>query len=131
VPAQWLERPLDMYYIMTDEGQDVTMFTYQETKNLKPEARQRVLDAAARDVAACEAILRRGIEAGEFSIDNPTIMAHNIVTGGHMWAVRRWFLRKTCSLEEYIREQTGSFLRAILVDERVAAGSRGFDGEAG
>ncbi len=123
-PTEALREFIKMYYRLIDDGQNLCLFTYQETKGLDSNARRCVLDAAARDVAACEKLLRWGVEAGEFKIDNPTVVAHNIIVLGHMWAIRRWFLRKRCTLEEYIREQTESVLKAILVDARAAAGSR-------
>jgi len=63
------------------------------------------------------------VEVGEFDIGNITLMAHDIVVSGHMWAVRRWFLGSQCTLEEYIREKTESILKAILAQARVAAGA--------
>jgi len=123
-PTEALREFIKMYYRLIDDGQNLCLFTYQETKDLDSSARRHVLDAAARDVAACEKLLRWGVEAGEFKIDNPTVVAHNIIVLGHMWAIRRWFLRKRCTLEEYIREETESILKAILVDTKVAAGSR-------
>jgi len=117
-PADALREFIKTLYRGVGEDADFTLFTYQETKNLSPTARQRILDAASRDVAVCEELLRRGVESGEFKINNPMLLAHNIITLGHMWAVRRWFLGKRCTLEEYIREQTESILKTILVDER-------------
>jgi len=113
-PADALREFIKTYYQGVGEDPDFTLFTYQETKNLDPKARRRVLESAARDVAACEGLLRRGVEMGEFEIGNITLMAHDIVVSGHMWAVRRWFLRSQCTLEEYIREKTESILKAIL-----------------
>lgn len=123
-PTEGLREFIRAYYHGVDDGQDFTLFTYQETKNLNPDARRSILDSAARDVAACEALLRGGVEAGEFKIDNPTLVAHDIIVSGHAWAFRRWFLRKRCTLEEYIREKTESILKAILVDTRAAIASQ-------
>ena len=121
-PADALREFMKTYYQLIDEDPDFTLFTYQETKNLDLKARRSVLEAAARDVAACEALLRRGVELGEFHIGNITLMAHDIVVYGHMWAVRRWFLRSQCMLEEYISEKTESILKAILVEAPGAIG---------
>lgn len=119
-PADALREFIRTLYRDIGEDTDFTLFTYQETKNLYPPARQRILDAASRDVAVCEQLLKRGVESGEFKINNPLLLAHNIIILGHMWAVRRWFLRKRCTLEEYIIEQTESILKTILVDKRAA-----------
>ncbi len=108
---------IKVYYSGVAEDPDFVLFTYQETKNLKSSARQRMLESAARDVAVCEDLLRRGIEAGEFSMENPTLVAHKIIVLGHMWAVRRWFLRTCCTLDDYIREHTEFILKTICVDK--------------
>jgi AcrR family transcriptional regulator len=122
-PADALREFMKTYYQLIDEDPDFTLFTYQETKNLDAKARRRVLESAARDVAAFEGLLRRGVELGEFHIGNITLMAHDIVVSGHMWAVRRWFLRSQCTLDEYIREKTESVLKAILAEARVTMGA--------
>lgn len=119
-PPEALCKFIDMYYRMVDKNQDITLFTYQETKNLEQRARRQVLDSAARDVGACEALLRRGIASGDFDIGNPTVMAHNIIVGAHMWAVRRWFLKERVTLDEYIREQTKYVLKAIMAKDKVS-----------
>ena len=122
-PADALREFIKTYYQGVGADPDFTLFTYQETKNLDPKARRRVLESAARDVAACEGLLRRGVELGEFHIGNIMLMAHDIVVSGHMWAVRRWFLSSQCTLEEYIREKTESILKAILAEARVDMGA--------
>ena len=122
-PVDALREFIKTYYQGVSEDPDFTLFTYQETKNLDPKARRRVLESAARDVAACEGLLRRGVEVGEFDIGNITLTAHDIVVSGHMWAVRRWFLRSQCTLEDYIREKTESILKAVLAEARLATGA--------
>jgi len=97
---------IDYYYHGVDQSQDICLFTYQETKNLDTGGQQIIREAAEKDIAVCEAILKKGIESREFHLEHPTLLAHNIVASGHMWAVRRWFLKNRCTLDEYIREQT-------------------------
>jgi len=101
------------YYTNVEEELDVTLFTYQETKNLDRKSQKTILDAAALDVEACAIILRRGMENSEFKIANPLLMAHDIIVLGHMWAIRHWYLANICTLEEYIREQTDLILARI------------------
>jgi AcrR family transcriptional regulator len=105
-PTEALREFIKVYYQEIGSNDSFCLFTYQETKNLGLDARRHILESASRDVAACEKLLRWGIEAGEFEIDNPTVVAHNIIVLGHMWAVRRWFLRDYFTLEDYITEQT-------------------------
>jgi AcrR family transcriptional regulator len=119
-PIEALKGFIRMYYQLMDDEWNLCLFAYQETKNLDPAARRKMIDDASRDVAACEKLLRRGIEAGEFDIENPTLTAHNIIVLAHMWAVRRWFLKKRFTLEEHIRMQTDAILRLVLSEAKEA-----------
>jgi TetR/AcrR family transcriptional regulator, cholesterol catabolism regulator len=104
-----------MHYTAIDRGHISTLFTYQETRNLDRKARQVIMNAAAEDVETCAIILQKGVEKGEFQINNMLLMAHNIIVLGHMWAIRWWYLSKVCSLDEYIEEQTALILSRITV----------------
>lgn len=112
-PTDALVCAIREFYQRLDKFQDFTVFIYQETKNLQSSARQSVLDAERRLVSIFERLLTRGCETGEFKIDNVTLVAHDIVVVAEMWAVRRWFLRKCCTLEEYTRHHIDSFLKCI------------------
>ena len=112
-PTEALICAIREFYKRLDGFQDFTVFIYQETKNLRSSARQSVLDAERRLVNVFERLLTRGCETGEFKINNVTIVAHDIVVVAEMWAVRRWFLRKCCTLEEYIGYHIESFLKCI------------------
>jgi AcrR family transcriptional regulator len=105
-PGQVLREFIDMYYRTVDRSQDICLFTYQETKNLDAGAQRVIREAAEEDVAACAGILEKGAASGVFKISNVTLTAHDIVTMGHMWAVRRWYLRPRCTLDQYIQEHT-------------------------
>jgi AcrR family transcriptional regulator len=112
-PPETLQQAIRKFYQIVDEIQDVVLFSYQDTKNLEPQAQQRIFDLDRQVVAAFEKLLTKGCETGDFKIHNVTMVAHDIVAIGGMWAVRRWFLRKYCTLEEYIKEHSELILRAI------------------
>ncbi len=40
-------------------------------------------------------------------------MANNVVVLGHMWAFRRWLLKKYYTFEEYTEKQIGFILKEI------------------
>jgi AcrR family transcriptional regulator len=103
-----------------DRDQDVTLFIYQETKNLPPSSRRCIFDSEYRILAAFEGVLRRGIETGEFKVSAPKLVAHNMVFLAHGWALRRWLLRKHWTLEEYIAAQTENIFKLIGADTRLA-----------
>jgi AcrR family transcriptional regulator len=107
-----------------NDNQDITLFAYQETKNLPGNAQQSIFDSEGRILTVFEELLTRGIEEGEFSIADPKLIAHDIVVLGHAWALRRWHLRKYWTFETYVKEQTDAILRAITVDNGTNAASR-------
>lgn len=119
-PTEALKQAFELICRRIDEDQDITVFIYQETKNLESSSRRSCLDMEMRCVATIEALLTRGRATGDFSIRDVTAMAHNIMVTAEMWAFRRWSLRKRYTLEKYIREQTELILRAIGVGKDTA-----------
>lgn len=124
-PTEALIRTIDHFIRATDAASDFTLFFYQETKNLHAEARKIIMDREKGLVAEFEKLLRRGCDSGEFKIDSIPVAANNIVLIGHMWALRRWILRKECSLDDYIRVQTDNILKSISADGRIKSGDMG------
>jgi TetR/AcrR family transcriptional regulator, cholesterol catabolism regulator len=112
-PTDALIKTIDGFFRATDAASDFTLFFYQETKNLQPDARKIIMDRERGLISEFERLLHRGCQAGEFKIDNIQLVANNIVITGHMWALRRWMLGKICTLDEYIRNQTGYILKTI------------------
>jgi AcrR family transcriptional regulator len=108
-----------------DRDQDVTLFIYQETKNLPRSSRQRIFDSEYRIMAAFERVLQRGVETGEFKVNAPKLIAHNMVFLAHGWALRRWFLKKYWNLGQYIALQTENIFRVIGADTKPAGTGAG------
>jgi AcrR family transcriptional regulator len=108
------------FYKWHDDNQDITLFGYQETKNLPDNAQQSIFDSEARILAVFEQLLTRGIKEGEFHIDDPKLIAHDIVVLGHAWALRRWHLRKRWNFQTYVKEETDAMLRAITADKNTS-----------
>ena len=116
-PTIGLAELMRKFYEWHDSNQDLTLFAYQETKNLPDNARQIIFDSEARILAVFEKLLTRGIEGGEFDIDDPKLIAHSIVVLGHAWALRRWHVRQYWTFATYVKKQTDSTLRAITIDK--------------
>jgi AcrR family transcriptional regulator len=116
-PAIALVELMRKFYKWHDDNQDITLFAYQETKNLPGNAQQSIFDSEARILTVFEKLLIRGREEGEFTIDDPKLIAHNIVVFGHAWALRRWYLRKHWTFKTYVKEQTNAIVRSIRVDK--------------
>ena len=116
-PTIALAEIMKKFYEWHDDNQDVTLFAYQETKNLPNNAQQSFFDSEARIANVFEKLLIRGIEEGEFDIDDPKLLAHDIVVLGHAWALRRWHLRKHWNFKRYVKEQTDAILRMVTAGE--------------
>jgi TetR/AcrR family transcriptional regulator, cholesterol catabolism regulator len=111
--TQVLKAFIEAYYTMADQAHNITLFTYQETRNLDRKWQELIREAASKDVDVCAMIMQKGVESGEFKIDNVPLMAHNVIVLGHLWAVRWWHLSKICTLDEYIKEETDLILGRI------------------
>jgi len=116
-PIEGLRRVMEKYYRMIDDYQDLVLLAYQEIRVLSPNVRQLILDENMRIIAIFERLLIRGCETGEFRIHNVLNMAHMIVVLGHMWAIRKWFLGKHFTLEEYISESVELVLTSITINK--------------
>lgn len=114
-----LRGAIHSYITIIDEMQDYLLFLYQETKSLSPEARKYIFRAEEEMTGIFEEILMRGVEDGSFSIDkrDVNLVSHNIMVLGHMWAFRRWVLRRNYTLNRYIEAQTELILRGITTGE--------------
>ena len=112
------------FYEWHDDNQDITLFAYQETKNLPDNARQIIFDSEARILTVFERLLTKGMEGGEFNLDDPKLIAHDIVVLGHAWALRRWHLRKHWTFKTYVKKQTNAMLRAITIDKNTAVANK-------
>lgn len=112
-PTEGLLEYIRFYYQTVHDSQDYQVFLNQVAAKL-PRGDRRILfdaDNYARDVL--DGILKRGVESGEFEIEDTRLMAHNILVIGRVWADRRWFLQKHYRFDDYLRMQADLVLRAI------------------
>lgn len=103
------------YFKVVDEMQDEVLVMYQEAKALTKDALPYVLNKEIEMVTLFEELIRTCIENDEIYVTEPQIkgVAHNIIVQGHMWAFRRWELRKIYTIDEYIEMQTGLLVSGL------------------
>jgi AcrR family transcriptional regulator len=109
-----LVKSITLYYRSVDETQDVYNFINHIVLTSSKELRQSVFDREKLIIAYFEQLLKEGINAGEFEVEDTFLTAHNIVAAANMWANRRWLLRSRYTLEDYIRKETDSILNDVL-----------------
>jgi len=101
------------YLEWVDEYQDVTVFWYQEARNLTSVQFEALAMQEESTAQLFQSLLDRGIKDGKFRLADTRIAAHNIVVLCDMWAFRRWLLRRHYTLQEYTKYQTGLILSQV------------------
>jgi AcrR family transcriptional regulator len=96
-----------------DKTQDVTVFWYQEARNLNPAQMTLLLQREDHEIGLIKKILQWGCERGEFKIKDINLMAHDIIVLCDRWAFRRWMLRRDYTVEEFKQAQTELILSRI------------------
>ena len=108
-----LEDAIRGYLQVCDKMQDSILLIYRETASLDDESQRYVLQNEERITQIFADILEQGVADGSFRFEGSQalgLMAHNIVVLGHMWAFRRWYLRRKFNLSGYTRYQTSLIL---------------------
>ena len=101
------------YFSAVDGAQDTVLFWYHDTGNLQPASQAKLLENDELLGEVFRKILDVGCQSGVFKQHDTTLMAHDIIVLGDMWAFRRWFLRKHYTFAQYAAEQADLILSAI------------------
>jgi AcrR family transcriptional regulator len=112
-PVKTLRATIDRYLHLIDVSQDLQVFWYQESGNMLPDQRRRLIEVEDKLAAMYGKILAAGCKSGDFQVKDPLLTAHDIIVLGDMWAFRRWFVGRHCTLDEFIRHQTNLILCGI------------------
>lgn len=113
-PIHALRDSIRIYIEGVDGMQNAYNFLNHVVVSLDKEDRKRMFSTFDVMRKRFERLLRNGIERGQFCMDNPALVAQNIILIGTAWAHWRWSLRKMVSLHEYIELQTQCILEGIL-----------------
>jgi hypothetical protein len=112
-PEEALAYAVRSYLEWVDEYQDLTLFWYQEAKNLTSVQFENLVIQEESTAQLFQSLLDRAIKDGKSRVADTRIAAHNIVVLCDMWAFRRWLLRKHYTLEEYTKYQTELILSQV------------------
>lgn len=112
-PEALLRRAMQTYYTIIDRHRDKTTVLYNHTTSLDTRDR-RLLDQVEVDVTRFfTALVERGVVAGNFATKDPFVVAFDIVSLGHMWALKHHRFKGVMDLDAYITRQTDVILRAL------------------
>jgi len=118
-PIDALVYTLRIYLKWVEEYQDVTVFWYQESKNLTREQMKNLTAQEEYTVEIFTGLLTKGVEQGLFSLENARLAAHNIVVLCDMWAFRRWLLKKEFTFDQYVQDQIDLILSQLSVERNL------------
>jgi len=103
------------YLLAVDREQDLLIIWNRETLFFNPADRRELTEKDPPALRVFERLLREGIQSGEFVCDNPEQLAFDIWILSHQWALKRWLLRRSFSLEQYTKWHEESFLALLGV----------------
>lgn len=111
-----LRMAIDAYFHLIDDMSDEFVVMYQESKSLPKDALDYVLKKEMEMVALFKNLLHACVRSGELRIDEEAVdmAAHHVVVQGQMWAFRRWALRGTYTIEQFISFQTDQLFKGIV-----------------
>ena len=112
-PLEAITGVIEAIISFVDKTQDVTVFWYQEARNLNPEQTALLFQREDYEIGLIKKILQWGCETGEFKIKDVNLLAHDIIVLCDMWAFRRWMLRRDYTVEQFKQAQTELILSRI------------------
>lgn len=120
VNLQGLERlhqVIEAYFRVIDSLQNEILVLYQETKSLSNDALTYVLEKELKMKNMFEKELRiaKNMKLIELEESEIQLACHNILVTGHMWAFRRWAIRKDYDIDSYCKWQIHQLLQSFGV----------------
>lgn len=88
---------------------------YRETASLPPEYRESAKQHERGQRERIAAVVRRGIERGEFREVQPDLVAQNLILLAHMWALKGWALKDSFDIRSYTDQQLDLFFAGLVV----------------
>ncbi|MGD9765234.1 MAG: TetR/AcrR family transcriptional regulator [Candidatus Binatia bacterium] len=109
-----------VYVTATDTIHRFTLLAYQETKSLRPEMREPLLDRERPFAEALKRAAQPAIDAGVFSSAALDLKVQSLIALCHAWTVRHWAYRQYPSVQEYLADP-GPLAVAVMAAGRRAA----------
>lgn len=103
-PVERLCMAIWTYCRIVDGLLDATVLAYRSTKSLRADRRALVKDAEIRTNSLIEACLSDSIKAGLMAKVNTYLLAYQMVTFAHSWALKNWSLGERYALSNYVSE---------------------------
>jgi AcrR family transcriptional regulator len=115
-PVERLAAGFRAYCAVMGRRPFLTVLGYRESSSLPVAGRRRTQELETESIELLTAPIREGIEAGVFVDTDPELVAYDLVVIAQSWALKRWFLHRRYSFDDYITAQLRLVFAAILVD---------------
>jgi AcrR family transcriptional regulator len=112
-----LKRSITNYLVMSDRQSNAFLFYDRNVQSLSEQDRTVVRDTWIELVSFFEKLIRKGVKKGEFKVKYPALLAHNIASLGHEWALRKWYLSKHYSLKEFSDKQIEMIMNCLVIKQ--------------
>jgi AcrR family transcriptional regulator len=113
-PVRRLANAFRAYCEVIDRHQHATVLTYRESKSLTAAGREHIMTLEVQTSEPLREVLREGLEAGVFEVEDVELASYNLLLFAHSWALKHWYFERTVDFDTYVRRQTASALRSLL-----------------
>ena len=110
---------------MIDNLQEMILFWYRESGHVSLASLNKLIKQDMYTVDLYKMIIEEGVKKGEFKISDPTVAAFDIMLLCDMWSLKRWYMQKHYSLDEYISVCQEIALGIVHAKEKTNKKSRG------
>ncbi len=112
-PIERLRHFVTTYYETLDQHHAKTDVVYHEFANLRDETKDYFSKIEDEVIDLVKGVIDDGVADGSIDQCNSLFIAHNIISMGHMWALKRRRFRNVMTVDQYIDEQMG-YLKKVL-----------------
>lgn len=104
------------YCQVIDAHSDATLLAYRSTKSLSPERQAEIMKMELESNSLVAECVRSCIAGGIFRPLNVDLLAYQVVMLAHGWALKRWALGQSMTLDEYVSEAVELFLQRAMTE---------------
>jgi TetR/AcrR family transcriptional regulator, cholesterol catabolism regulator len=102
-PEEILKKAVREFTYGVDRRQKMILFWYNASKYLNREQLKDVTDVEIKVVNLFKDIIEMGCQRGQFKSTDPFITGYSIFMLTHTWALKRWWLKRLYTIEEYAK----------------------------
>lgn len=104
------------YCQVVDANAEATLLAYRATKSISHERKAKIKSMELETNRLVEDCVRACVDAGYFRPVNEHLMAYQVVMVAHGWALKRWVLSQSMTLDKYVSETTDLFLQGAMTE---------------